>query len=99
MIVELVFSDVPITHTASGQVMWGCGAVKGAGSPVVADTSLVATLNATTMNELNEYAENNGDSSTWSRWVTLHLNGGTINDNTNQDTPVVILRHFPVPVN
>ena len=48
-IVGFVFSDVSITHCLwAGDV--GCGAVKGAGSPVVADTSLVATLNTTTMN-------------------------------------------------
>ena len=72
----------------------GCDVVNGSGSPVITDTSLITTLNVTTMNGLSEYAESKD--STWSRWVMLHLNGGVIN-NLNQDTPVVILKHFQDP--
>ena len=88
-------SDTSITHC-----LWksdvGCDSVNGGGSPSVTDTSLITTLNTAMMNELNNYAENKD--STWSRWVMLHLNGGSIS-NINQDTQISgLVESLPVPV-
>ena len=70
--------------------------VNGTGISEVADSSLITTLDATTMNDLNEYAEIKN--STWSKWAVLHLNGGTVS-NIDPDTPISgLVKSLPVPV-
>ena len=70
--------------------------VNGTGSSEVTTSSLITTLDATTMGDLNEYAEIK-NSSTWSKWAVLHLNGGTVS-NLNQDTPISgLVKSLPVP--
>ena len=86
-------------NTAITHCIWtsnvGYDKVSGTGTPTITDLYLIGTLNATTINELNEYAEKN---STWSRWVILHLNGGSISD-LDQSAPVAgLLKSLPVPV-
>ena len=93
-IVGYVASNTNITHC-----LWtsdvGYDVANGTGSPTVTDSSLISTLNATSTDELNEYAEKN---STLSRWVMLHLNGGSINTLT-QEAPIGgLLKSLPVPV-
>ena len=62
----------------------------------VTNSSLITTLNTTTISEMNEYAEKT--EGTWSRWVMLHLNGGSVN-NLGQDTPIGgLLNSLPAPV-
>ena len=61
---------------------------------VTVTNSSIKELNATTVNELNEYTERN---SAFSNWFMLHLNGGRIN-NLNQETLIVTQKHFPDPV-
>ena len=69
----------------------------GGGSPTVTNSSLIASLDATTMDELDEYTEKKRGN-TWSRWVMLHLNGGSINSLT-QETPIGgLLKSLPLPV-
>ena len=58
----------------------------------VSDSSLTE-LNTATLNELNGYAERNG----WSRTIAFHLNGGRIN-NLTQETLIATEYHFPDPV-
>ena len=70
--------------------------LNGTGSPSITDSVLIGTMNSTTIEELNEYAENIDD--TWSRWVMLHLNGGSINT-LGQEAPIGgLLKSLPVPV-
>ena len=92
-IVGYVYYDVSITNC-----IWtndvGCDVVNGTGTPNITDTSLITALNATTISELNEYAEKDG---TWSRWAMLHLNGGTINK-ISQDIQICgLMKGLPVP--
>ena len=64
--------------------------------PEVTNSSLISSLNTTTISEMNEYAEKT--EGTWSRWVMLHLNGGSVN-NLGGDTPIGgLLNSLPVPV-
>ena len=96
IIVGFANSSTLITHC-----FWtsdvGYDSVSGGGSPNITDTSIISTLNITTMNELNEYAKGK-DSSTWSRWVMLHLNGGTISNSVSQDTQIAgLAKSLPVP--
>ena len=57
----------------------------------------IATLDQATLDELNRYITEEKKDSTWSRWVMLHLNGGRIN-NISQQSLVEIQKHFPEPV-
>ena len=51
-------------------------------------------LNYETMDGLNEYVSNNN---TWSKWFMIHINGGRINELT-QEILIVTQKHFPNPV-
>ena len=89
-------SEITITHC-----LWtsdvGYNNVYGyqeSGSIVTVTNSSLKELTKETVDELNEYAEKN---STWNKWLMLHLNGGRIN-NISQETLVVTQKHFPDPV-
>ena len=58
----------------------------------VVDTSMLESLNVTTMEELNEYADNKD----LSRWFVLYLAGGTVN-NINQEVLVDTQNYYPDP--
>ena len=60
----------------------------------VTKSSLIA-FDQTALNKLNQYIKAEKDDS-WSKWVMLDLNGGKIN-NTSQDNLFEIQKHFPVP--
>ena len=76
-----------------------CYVVNGAEIAEIVNTSLITTLNTTTMNELNEYTEGQEDSNAWSKLVMLHLNGGTISSNISQNTQICgLVKSLPVPV-
>ena len=85
--------EVTITHC-----FWtsdvGYDTSVGSGSVTTTNSSLITKINATTMEELNRYTENN---STWNRWIILHLNGGKIN-NIDQETLVVTHKYILNPV-
>ena len=91
--IDTASSTVSITHCFWTNDM-ECSAAYGfnISIPNVSDSSLVE-LNTTTLNELNDYAERNG----WSKTTAFHLNGGKIN-NLTQDTLIVTEYHFPDPV-
>ena len=59
--------------------------------------SSLATLNQATLDKLNRYITEEKKGSTWSKWVMLHMNGGRIN-NISQENLVEIQKHFPEPV-
>ena len=61
----------------------------------VSNSSLITTLNTTTTDDLNEYAESNN---TWSRWAMLELNGGNINGLGEETLVGGLLKSLPVPV-
>ena len=63
-------------------------------SKVTVTNSSLGGMNSATMNGLNEYAFRNN---TWDNWFMLHLNGGRIN-NLTQETLIVTQKHFPDPV-
>ena len=62
-IIGYAFSNTNITHC-----LWtsdvGCDVANGTGTPSITSSSLIS-INATTVDELNEYASNNG----WNRWL------------------------------
>ena len=66
------------------------GYISSHASTASTDSSLTM-LSSTTMTELNNYAKKNGE---WSNWFTLNLNGGKIND-LSQEALVVTQKRFP----
>ena len=66
----------------------------GTGSPVITDSSAIKMINETAIRELNEYIEKN---STWSMWVVLHLNGGSINYFKEEIQICGLLKSLPAP--
>ena len=56
--------------------------------------SSLATLDQTTLTNLNDYVKKDN---TWSNWVMLHLNGGRIG-NARQGTIIAIQKYIPDPV-
>ena len=85
-------SDTTITHC-----FWPsdteCDEVNGTGSPNITATFAITSLNDTTTDELNEYAERMN--STWSRWGTLHFNGGKIKDLDQEEQISGLLKSLP----
>ena len=69
-----------------------CG--KGTPASTTGSSSSPMSLNSTLLENLNTQALKND---TWSKWPMLHLDGGTIND-LSQDTLIVTQKHFPNPV-
>lgn len=66
---------------------------KNKGNPMLFNIFLTE-LNETRMNELNKNAMFNS----WDKWSMLHLNGGKINNEVNQETLIVTQKYFPDPV-
>ena len=92
-----ISSDTEITHC-----YWtddtGCNNAYGAkesDATVSAQNSSLTMLNQVTLDKLNEYITTEKDS--WNKWVMLHLNGGSIN-NISQENIFEIQKHFPNPV-
>lgn len=69
----------------------GCAESYGTGSPKLSESSLVR-LDDATLAKLNECAANNS----WSNWSTLHMNGGRIN-NISQESLFTLSKYFPDP--
>ena len=91
-------TNITITHclwTSDVECNSVCGSKETGGEPVISDSSLISTMNVATMNEMNTHAEKYSE---WDKWFILHLNGGKINNDVNQETLVVTQKHFPDPV-
>ena len=65
----------------------------GTGSGTISDSYQITSLNVTTLGELNEYVSKNN---TWDNWFMLHINGGKINELT-QEALIVTQKHFSDP--
>lgn len=85
--------DVSVTycHWTSGM---GADKACGKGTPVdtTATPDAPSESAAAAVEELNGRAETSG----WSKWVTLHLDGGRI-ESISEDTLGVTMNHFPEP--
>lgn len=71
----------------------GFGEACGSANVTVTESSLVSQLDTATLTKMNEYAEPKG----LSKWIMLHLNGGKINE-LSQENIIVTQYYFPKPV-
>ena len=90
-----ITTDTKITHCFWTSVVGNASAYGYKSSSVNVTESSLVTLNQTTLDELNRYVGTKDGS--WSKWVMLYLNGGRIN-NISQESLVEIQSHFPDPV-
>ena len=74
----------------------GLDNLHGTGTPssIVGSSSSPVSLDSTLLDNLNDQASKNSE---WSKWFMLHLNGGRIN-NLTQETLIATQKHFPDPV-